>query len=229
MPSPDEVFGELEAGRALREGEVRLLQNLAILESDEERQATLRRSLVLIAYAHLEGFCKVAMESYATAVNSVSIPCSEAVAPLVAATLHRAFVALRDIQSKHPTFAKSPDDSELHMTWREQTFVEKAEALMSTTVDIPDGVVNTEANLSPSVLKRNMYRLGLAYGEVEGQRAGMNRLLGKRNEIAHGELVSPSREDVEAYVVTAFEIMLFVQQEVFEALNKKAYRKVATA
>ncbi|MES0198957.1 MAE_28990/MAE_18760 family HEPN-like nuclease [Mesorhizobium sp. M0011] len=227
---PNEIFQELEAGRAVREAEVRLLQNLAESETDKDRQNALRRSLVLVTYAHLEGFAKFAMDGYASAVNSAKIPCSEAIAPLVAATLHKTFAALRHIQSKHPIFGGPlPDDSALHMAWREQEFVRQIGPLMATSVNIPDNVIDTESNLSPAVLKKNMYRLGLPFDVLAGHDGHISMLLGKRNQIAHGELTTPTKADTDQYVSTAFDVMQFVQAEVYDALTKKAYQRPVAA
>jgi len=229
MPSPDDVFTELEEARGRREREVRLLQNLAALEQDDGVKSALRRSLVLVAYAHLEGFCKAAMDLYATTLNSMKLPCSEAIAPLVAATLHRAFWALRDVNVKHPMFPKLQDDLALHMTWREQRFAESVTAMLATPIDIPDDAIDTESNLKPDVLKRNMYKLGLDFATVEAERSSIQMLLGKRNEIAHGELTEATPESVEEYVGSAFRVMQFVQGEIYKALNEGTYRKPAAA
>ncbi|MBZ9940107.1 hypothetical protein LB533_03200 [Mesorhizobium sp. BR1-1-13] len=230
MRSPDEIFEELEVGRAAREAEIRLLQNLAASEGDDDRQNAIRRSLVLVTYAHLEGFVKFSMESYISAVNSAKIPCSEAITPLVAATLHKAFDALRHIQSKHPIFGGPlPDDSALHMAWREQTFVQQLASLMTTAVEIPDSFVTTESNLSAVVLKKNMYKLGLPFDAVDGHGGTIGMLLGKRNQIAHGEMVTPTKPDTEQYVAAAFDIMQFVQAEVYDALSNRAYQRAAAA
>lgn len=230
MPSPDEVLGELEADRAVRENEVRLIRNLAAAEVNASRSVALRRSLVLVTYAHLEGFSRFALYSYVSALNALKLPCSDAAMPLVAASLHQAFAALRNAQSKHPIFAKKmPDDAALHMSWREQTFVQDIGPLMTSSVAIPDGVVNAESNLSPLVLKRNLYILGLNSELTPEQSTSLSELLGRRNAIAHGERVSPSATEVGSYVDTAFLLMKFVQSEVFESLDRKGYLRPAAA
>lgn len=229
MPSAAEVFETLEQARAAREAEVRTLQNLVAKAEDDATQEALRRSLVLVTYAHLEGYCKVAMDTYATTVNALKVPCSEATSTLVAATLHRAFLALRDLNSKHPLFPKHTGDAALHMTWREQQFAEQFSVVMSIPVEIPDTVFDTQGNLRPEVLMRNMYRLGLNYTAVDSERERIHKLLGKRNEIAHGEMVVAEAKDVEGFIEAAFRIMKFVQNEIFEALSKESYRKQVAA
>lgn len=122
-----------------------------------------------------------------------------------------------------------PDDAALHMAWREQEFVQQIESLMATPVEIPDSVVSSESNLSAMVLKKNMYRLGLPFDSVDGHGGAIGKLLGKRNQIAHGELVTPTKVDTDQYVATAFEVMQFVQAEVYDALDKRAYQRPVAA
>ena len=117
------------------------------------------RSLVLLTYAHLEGFCKFALLAYAAAINALRLPCRDASSAIVAASLGNVFAALRDLNRKHPALGrKLPDDRELHMLWRERTFVDAYDEIVSQHVEIPDRIVDTKANLNSVVLKRNLYQ-----------------------------------------------------------------------
>jgi hypothetical protein len=230
MRSPDEVYEDIESDRALREREIRLIENIASkTESDEER-TMLHRSLVLLTYAHFEGFCKFALLAYTAAINALGLPCREASTPLAAASLGKVFTALRDLNSKHEVFAKAmPDDRDLHQLARQQRFLEEFEAIISKTVELSDKLVDTKANLNSVVLKKNLYQLGLPYPEVEGHRTSIDKMLGVRNAIAHGDaLKRPDVKEVTDYMATAFDVMRFVQQEVYQALRNKTYRKEAS-
>ncbi len=120
MRSPEDVFQELEEDRAVRESEIRLIENFISRSSPETEKVMLRRTLVLLTYAHLEGFCKFSLMAYAAAVI--------------------------------------------------------------------------------------------------------------RNAIAHGDrLKEPKESDVRDYLSAAFDVMKFVQSEIFDALSKKAYQKDASA
>src|SRR5438067_10161708 len=44
------------------------IENVIARSQSDEEQAMLRRSLVLLTYAHLEGFCKFALMAYASAI-----------------------------------------------------------------------------------------------------------------------------------------------------------------
>ena len=89
---------------------------------------------------------------------------------------------------------------------------------------MPDDVIDTESNLSSIVLKKNLFKLGLNYPLVDEQNSNINKLLGIRNAIAHGDILEvPKQEELDTYVSTAFVIMGFIQREVYGALNKGAY------
>jgi len=205
MRSPEDIFEELEQDRASRESEIRLIENFISQSKAEPEKIMLRRSLVLLTYAHLEGFCKFSMMAYAGAVNAIKLPCREAATPLVALTLSRVFAALRDINSKHPEFAKLIDDRDLHQIARERAFIDGNERISTQNVEIPDHVVDTKSNLSSLVLKRNLYQLGLQYPVVKKHGSTIDRLLGVRNAIAHGDkLKEPKDSDVRDYLSAAF-------------------------
>ena len=104
------------------------------------------RSLVLLTHAHLEGFCKFALLAYTGTINAAGLLCRDASSAVVAATLGNAFAALRDLNSKHPEFSrKLPDDRELHMLWRERTFVEAYDGIIAQRVEISHPIVDTIA------------------------------------------------------------------------------------
>ncbi|MGJ0621061.1 MAG: MAE_28990/MAE_18760 family HEPN-like nuclease [Methylocystis sp.] len=231
MRSPDDLFQDLESDRLQREAELRLIENFASRAEVEAERNMLLRSLVLLTYAHLEGFCKFALLAYAGSVNALAVPCREAAFPVLAASLGDIFAALRNPNSKAPEFRSNlPDDGELHMLWRERTFVESYEAILCRSIEIPDRVIDTKANLNTVVLKRNLYQLGLDYPAVERHRGAIDRLLNVRNAIAHGDALRvPSPEHMREYTVAVFDVMQFVQNGVFVALRDGAFRRTHAA
>lgn len=226
MRSAETVFEELEEDRASREKEIRLVENVIARSESEEEQEMLRRSLVLLTYAHLEGFCKFSLSVYASAVNALRIPCRDASVPLVAITLSSVLAALRDSNKKHPAFSRLINDRDLHLLAREQSFIENFEKIIARIVEIPDHAVDTKSNLSSIVLKRNLYQLGLRYPIVAKEGSKIDRLCGVRNAIAHGDkLKRPREKEVKEYLMSAFEVMKFVQDEIFAALKGKVYQR----
>lgn len=225
MRSPEEVFEDIERDRALRKREIRLIENIAASTENEEEQNTLYRSLILLTYAHFEGFCKFALLAYTSAVNALEIPCRDACTPLVAATLSKVLAALRDVNRKHKEF-DLPDDPDLHLLARERTFIDKFDKIVAAKVDLSDHLVETKSNLNSVMLKRALYKVGLDYPVVEAHQGSINKLLGVRNQIAHGDALKvPTSDEVKNYTSTAFDVMSFVQQEVYRALRDETYRK----
>jgi RiboL-PSP-HEPN len=227
MHSPDDVFEDLEGDRRTREAEIRLFERLITLAENQNEKDMLRRCIILLTYAHLEGFCRFALQAYAAALNALRLRCVDASYPIAAAGLAKVFAALRDPQSKHEAFRRTlPDDTQLHLAAREQAFIERYENISASTVEISDDVIDTKSNLSPVVLKKMLFQLGLSYPAVEGHSGNIYKLLNIRNAIAHGDrLRIPSEEVVGSCVTAMLDVMAFLQDEVFNALKSELYRR----
>jgi hypothetical protein len=223
----EDVVEDLETDRLSREGEIRLLERTARLSTSVGERTMLKRSLILLTYAHTEGFCKFALGTYASALNSFRLDCAGASAAIAAVGLKKVFAALRNSNSKHDAFRNSfPDDSYLHLCAREQTFVSEFDTISAQTIEIPDELVETRYNVDANVLRKLMFQLGLNFTAVDAHSNEINRLVGVRNAIAHGDrLKVPSDDDAASYVVSAISVMSFLQSEITGALTKKTYLK----
>ena len=219
---------ELEADRAWREQEIRTFQNRGSTIGDEEELKRYRRALVLLLYAHYEGFCKFAFTLYATAINSSGISCGDCVRSLAAASLNDMFRNLRNPQKKCDLFRRElPDDAKLHQFAREREFIERTAEVERRPVKIPDDVVDTESNLTPVVLKKNLYRLGLPHDQFEAHDGEIHQLLNLRNGVAHGDLKDGVEET--AYMrlrAATFAIMSGLGAGIMKALSEKAYSRI---
>src|SRR6185295_4756349 len=72
------LWSEIEEDLSWRLDELRFFQNqLATLDSEQERER-FRRALVLLLYAHFEGFCKFALSLYVNSINRSGITCGDA-------------------------------------------------------------------------------------------------------------------------------------------------------
>lgn len=227
MPSPEEIFEELEEDRGSREAEVRLIERLMSLSTDETEKGMFKRSMILLTYAHLEGYCKFSLAAYVRAINASGIRCREASPAIAAATLSKVFAALRDPQSKHDVFRRTlPDDSFLHLVAREQIFIEEIDNVVSRTVEIPDRVIDTKSNVDASVLMKLLFQVGLNYDLDDNLKSNLNRLLGVRNAIAHGDrLKIPSDRELADYMSVALETMSNIQTAIYQGLTTRTYLK----
>lgn len=228
MPLPEEISEEIEADRLDREGELRLIEAFLAAATDPAQGRMLRRTLVLLNYAHLEGFVRFALSAYQRAVNAEKIKFREASIPVGAASAGDIFAALRNDQSKHDLFRRDlPDDTILHRVARQQRFVEEYEGKIGdTVVAIPDSVVNTESSLSAAVLKRNLFILGLPADCADKYASEINQMMHIRHAIAHGDrLRDPKPELVQAQREAVAGIMSALRDAIVTAVAGKAYRR----
>jgi hypothetical protein len=219
------LYSELEEDLAWRQDEIRFHQNnIDRFVSDNEKDKA-RRACILFLYAHFEGFTKFALSLYIRAVNNERLTCNQISFALAAACLTDVFHALRDPQRKSDLFRRElPDDSSLHRIARDIEFFENTSKINNRIVEIPDKIIDPESNLTPSVLKKNLFRIGLPHGLFDGLKEVINRLLGYRNSIAHGEAKSGIREsdylELRDMVFGAFST---IRDVIYNSLMEKDY------
>jgi MAE_28990/MAE_18760-like HEPN len=219
-----DAIAQIESEQAWRYDEVRFFQNQSTYVSPD-KQDQFRRVLILLLYSHFEGFCKFALTLYVDTVNSANIKCAEANHAIAAASLADLFKALRNPDKKCAEFQRAlPDETELHQFARHREFIEHSAKFENRIVNIPTTVVDTESNLKPIVLRKNLYRLGFSHEQLKHVEGDINRLLNYRNKIAHGESKSGITSDEYFQLrTTTFKIMDEVKRLVFEALQNKFY------
>ena len=222
-----QLRAELEADQSWRQEEIRFFQNQTARLDTEEQQNPFRRVLILLLYAHFEGFSRFALTLYVNAINDIGMTCGEANPAIAAASLANLFRDLRDPQHKSEEFRRDlPDDTKLHRFARDREFIERVADFTIRPVNIPDHVVDTESNLNPVVLRKNLYRLGLPYDLFKDFDKHIHQLLGYRNQIAHGERQwGIERRTYESLQDATFAIMDEITREIMKALQEKRYQR----
>ncbi|GHN03004.1 hypothetical protein WSM22_44930 [Cytophagales bacterium WSM2-2] len=225
----ESIWNEIEEDHTWRTDEIRFFQNQLVNVPTEPQKDQFRRAIVLLLYAHFEGFCKFAFTLYVNAVNRQSIKCKEANFSIAAASLADLFNALRNPDKKNQVFRNSlPNDEKLHRFARDKDFVEESDNFNERTVLIPDDVVDMESNLKPVVLRKNLFRLGFSHDSFESIEGEINKLLNYRNKIAHGAAREGlSRDELEGLTNAALRIMREVKQTVMDALTNRKYLKAS--
>lgn len=219
------LWAEIEADQFWRMEEIRFFQNRVSELTNQEEKEQFRRVLVLLVYAHFEGFCKFAFLHYIKAVNREGIRCGDASYAIAAASLYDLFQSLRYPEAKCPEFRNTlPDDKKLHLFAREREFVQRANNFEERFVIVPDDVVDTESNLEPIVLRKNLFKLGFRHDQFESIEGDIHTLLNFRHKIAHGELKSGIRDDQYNKVYeAAITIINQVKRDVMKGLEEKWY------
>jgi len=224
----DSLWAQIEQEQSWRTDEIRFFDNHAAGLPTED-QDKFRRANILVLYSHYEGFCKFVFSLYVNAINSATLKGVDVNFSILAASLNDVFKALRNPEIKSSEFGtSSPEDKKLHIFYRDKSFLEKLNDFENQIVVIPDSIVDTESNLKPVVLRKNLYRLGFPHDGLKSVEGTIHRLLHIRNEIAHGAsnrgIPVGEYQDIRN---AAFDVMNAVKRYVMNSLTKSEYLRRA--
>lgn len=224
-----ELWAEIEEELGWRVDELRFLNNQIELLQFEEEKEKLRRPVLLMIYAHFEGFSKFAFNLYITAINSEDLECREVNSVILASSFTEIFKDLRNPNSKSDVFRSTlPDEKKLHRFARSVHFLDELNEKLGLKVKIPDSTIDTESNLKPAVMSKLLYSVGLDYNLFAVHSPSIHRLLHKRNKISHGESrAGIEKEEFTILYTLAIEIMKGIKSEIMVCLTEKKYLKVA--
>lgn len=178
----EHLSDSLSEDLAWRKKELAILKSL--IESSAvsiSKERTLLRSGITILYAHWEGFVKIAASNYLEYISMKRLRYNE---------LSSNFVAL----------ALKTKLSQAQETNKASIFTEAIDFLRSQLDErsmIPyKDVVKTGANLSSSIFQEITCLLGLDYSFYETKQILIDeKLLARRNNIAHGEYLQLDKDD----------------------------------
>ncbi len=221
----ESVWAQLEMELSWRRAEMRLLsnsRNALRIEVDRDR---FRRAQLVMLYAHVEGFCKVALLIYVKAVNNTKIRRLSACDELVASSLHELFHALEFGDKKGKIFrSPAPSDEKMLLLSRRRDFVRELDSLMRQPLSVPEAVVSMEDNLNSTVLRKSLFRLGFSTDLMESYEESLNELVRRRNNIAHGiddaNVRAADYDRLEKAVFASMDLMVLA---IIEALEKESY------
>ena len=221
------VEAEIQEDMTMRASEIQFLENLRSgLDLDDCER--LNRSILLMIYAHLEGHVKFCLDVYVRFLNEESVRASAVLPILSALTLHSEFAKLRNPQTSEGLPSELRDFSELRKLSVEKSFIEGAREFEDRVVLIDERIVDLESNLKPKVLRKNLYRLGICQSFLAPLQDNLNRLLGKRNNIAHGaSSVGIGDAELTELKVCATEIASRVSEGVLSAVSRSAHLSLA--
>ncbi len=221
------IFQEqLELEREWREAEIRFLNNLQGGMSDIDR-FKVRRSIVCLLYAHIEGFVRFSFSLYVDQVNGKGLKCKDVSPAIAAAAFAKELKALKDVNVKSPFFIKGlPDDKHLHGFAREVDFISQISDFYDHPVVIAEGYVNTENNIGREVLEKMLFQVGLEYADLKDAYSPLNRLLNVRNDIAHGKRKQGiSDEDYGVFLNCCRSVMDTISRRLTNSYGTEKYLK----
>lgn len=222
---------ELEVELAWRQEDLAFFKNQLNNISDEIEKDKYRKSLVLILYSHMEGYIKIALQTYIKYINAQNLPRKDVVSGLMAASMNPEFNAYDNLDRKCNIFRRElPEDSSLHRFFRRVDFLDQLENFENAPLIIEDSVINTESNLWYIVLQKNLYKIGLPVDIFEKYHCDIDALVNRRNSIAHGN----SRSGVTAQEFSKWEtkisrVITDITILIYDFANHKQYIKSAPA
>ncbi len=252
--TPDEVRFQLEQNLEWRLEEIAFLTaQLNTFDqsnsSDDERRRVendknrFRKALVLMLYAHFEGFFRFSFSLYVNVLNDKQINLSKAIDELVASSLY-------DVFGKYDGFKKefvNPESDEVNkankrLKNRISLIQELNKLHQEGIVKLPisdrhndtGSVIYTKSNLNFDVIEKILHRLGFSTDilqlEIDGKKLKdvLNEFLGRRNTIAHGD--GRFREGIDEREYNKFKevfdkITNMISIVITQALSEKRYLK----
>ncbi|MEV7592838.1 MAE_28990/MAE_18760 family HEPN-like nuclease [Streptomyces sp. NPDC089922] len=218
------IRATLEGEMTWRRDEVRRLRNMQSYDISQDSRQSLRRALLVVLYAHLEGYAKFSLEQYAETINRANLTLAEGRKELGAACLTERFKNYRSPDSGDPL---DPAGSRARQVLKDADFLEELVSLQSRKISLNiDHVTSADSNLTPSVLRRNLALLALDETEIHRFTRALDGLLKFRNGIAHGERINlpsdPSFEKLEGRIFGLCDSLTLL---IYQSVRDEAFRR----
>jgi hypothetical protein len=223
-----DVRGQIEREITWRLNEIRFLKNVGGYVTKSDERETYGRVVLIMLYAHYEGYCKTVLSIYAQAINGEALNCQDVNDVLVARAWKAVFADLNNTSKQSALFSRTlPNDTALHAICRNADFVANIQNLMLLPVNIPVDDIEKVGNLSFDVLVKLLYGLGLPHTLFDSQGQKIRELVGKRHSLAHGMSatgVPPAMVDQCEGLVR--QIMESLRDEIMGALQNGLFRRI---
>lgn len=165
------------------------------------------RMCIPMIYAHWEGFVVDAFKILFKYMNSLQLNISQIPSNLIVVSLGNSFQSLSGKQS---------------FTQRIE-FTEKFQQTLRDVVKFATKI-ETKSNLKSNVLKDICDKLGFDFSKFSSITNEIDRLVGIRNSIAHGEnSIVPNIENVNLYIESVKTGMDLLLEEIDEYVNNELY------
>jgi hypothetical protein len=205
---------ELTTDLRWREAEIAIMRkSLYGTAIGSVQESAVLRACVAMVYAHYEGFCKFALNSYIDALEKIALKRKELSWPLAAYSMAKLRKKVSQIGDTRLFFDELVAKFNLSLE-------DVAE------YDRPPQI----ANLWPDLLIEWLSKLDLDRSSVSSHAAMLELLVNNRNKIAHGQkLLIANRAEFDKYQHAATVAMHEVAVGIVQALDSKSYARIGTA
>ncbi|VVB72728.1 Uncharacterised protein [uncultured archaeon] len=234
--SPEDFRAQLQYDLDWRKRELSLLTNQLgqIPETDKEIYC---KALIIMLYSHFEGFCRVAFLTYLKQINDERMARSQANEYIIASSLLDIFHDIKYPKNVNKNccdiFNSSSIEAKFSKFFIYTELIRNLDEILQQEINIPEkisaNIIDTESNLSPKVISRILYRLGLPYDEFDKYKGTICNLLRRRNGYAHGDNVAGIKENEYRKLENeVFRIISDLMMLLTDAAERKSYLKNAT-
>lgn len=215
----------LEAELTWRMEELVFLKNILTTVNGEDKKEKYRKSLICMLYSHFEGFVKISLQTYAQFITKQNLSRKHCNENLISTSMFAEFEAYDNFAKKSTIFKrKLPDDSRIHKLCRRTEFVANIPNYLELPLLIKDNCIDTQSNLHYIVLIKNLYQLGLPLDLFEKFELDINKLVHKRNSIAHGnEKSGVKEEEYQIYEKAIYYIMSSIIRVLYDYASNKQF------
>lgn len=196
------------------------LSQLRQISFRNKNSKSVKRSLIVLIYAYWEGFIKNSASKYVE------------------------YVAMQRLQNQElaPNFLTLSLYSRLNQISQSKKFEDRLEIveffkseLENRNQSLNDSVINTRSNLSFEVFKNIVFQLGLDISQFETKQFFIDnqieleylidhKLVKRRNQIAHGEFLTESLEDIYDLVDIIIDLMDTFKTQIQNAAIQGSYK-----
>jgi hypothetical protein len=175
-------------------------------DPDPHRLNCLRRSAVVLTYAHWEGFVKSASIRYLKFINSQQVPVDSLKLSLQAAYLTS-------------QFKRGADSAKIRFLGELLGEMDRLRKIVFSVS--PERCIDTESNLSSVVFRELVLGLGLEYLDIYSTRQVFidRQIVSSRNQVAHGELVTFGEVEVDNRVKGVLKLLDTYSDQLIEAVQ----------
>jgi hypothetical protein len=203
---------KLEAEFDWREAEIAHIKKLYVSTPKASAvRPTILKSLILLRYAHFEGFIRSCLNTMLDEVNRANCQIRDLARPFSDVALEPLIIKIR----------RSMDNESVCriLSLEDSTYLDEV-AVLSEFAD--------SGNLWPDRVKRMLDRVGIEVYELDTYRSTISALVGIRNDIAHGKNTRVNNlEDYEMYEYGALAVCLGIILDVQKSIDERRYLKIS--
>ncbi|MBF0339641.1 MAG: hypothetical protein HQL95_01595 [Magnetococcales bacterium] len=201
---------EIENDLKWREEELAALKKM-LFDSDKDsiKNQALLRSLVVLLYAHFEGYCKFLWDLYLSVIEKSNTKRSKLIDEVAILSLSS---TIKDVRNK------SEDDIY-------NLLINNSSNLLNSPVKF-ESKLTADSNLKSHIYKENNRKINIKTETIDEHEKIINNLVGRRNEIAHGER-NPIKNinDYKKYEHSVQIVMHDLAVKILDAIEKKKFIK----